>query len=156
VSRCIGAPCSITSPALPALDCASLHGRDQSLPQRLPGLVKTHCATMFAQLDVLVTIPIDDRHCFTHRFSPTGFILNASNSNCCRPIALARIQVKTYPFNSILRKVECGPCWYIEYTRSAIFDIRAAAIVDNSFISGVNFALVIAGYPIYEICSLNS
>ena len=53
----------------PALDCASLHGRDQSLPQRVPRLVKTHCAAMFAQLDVLVTIPIDDRHCFTHRFS---------------------------------------------------------------------------------------
>src|SRR5262245_33377113 len=41
-----------------------------------------------AQLDVLVTIPIDERHCFTQRFSPTGFILNASHSNCCRPIAL--------------------------------------------------------------------
>jgi hypothetical protein len=32
-------------------------------------------------------IPIDNRHCFTHRFSPTGFILNASDSNCCHPIA---------------------------------------------------------------------
>jgi hypothetical protein len=49
--------------------------------------------------DVLVTIPIDDRHCFTQRFSPTGFILNAVDSNCCHPIASARIQVKTYPFN---------------------------------------------------------
>ena len=71
------------TPFCPVLDCASLHGRDQSLPQRLPGLVKTNCAAMFAQLDVLVTIPIDKRHCFTHRFSPTGFILNASDSNCC-------------------------------------------------------------------------
>src|SRR5262249_3237994 len=76
------------TPFCPALDCASLHGCDQSLPQRLPGLVKTHRAAMFAQLDVPLTIPIDDRHCFTHRFSPTGFILNASDSNCCRPIAL--------------------------------------------------------------------
>ena len=50
--------------------------------------VKTHCATMFAQLALLVRIPIDDRHSFTHRFSPTGFILNASDSNCCGPIAL--------------------------------------------------------------------
>jgi hypothetical protein len=58
--------------------------------------------------------------------------------------------------NSILRKVKCGPCWYIEYTRSAILDIRAAATIDNLLISGVNFALIIAGYPIYEICSLNS
>jgi hypothetical protein len=89
------------TPFCPALDCASLHHRDQSLPQRLPGLVKTHCAAMFAQLDVLVTIPIDHCHCFTHRFSPTGFILNASDSNCSLPIALARIQVKTYPISSI-------------------------------------------------------
>src|SRR5882672_3972033 len=51
-----------------------------SLPQRLPGLVKTHCTARFAQLDVLVTIPIDDRHGFTQRFSPTGFILNALDS----------------------------------------------------------------------------
>ena len=78
-------------------------------PQRLPGLVKTHCPAMFAQLDVLVTIPIDDRHCFTHRFSPTGFILNASDSNCCCPILLARIQVKTYPISSILESVVV--CW---------------------------------------------
>jgi hypothetical protein len=48
--------------------------------------------------------PQDNRHCFTHRFSPTGFILNASDSNCCHPIAFARIQVKTYPFNSILQQ----------------------------------------------------
>ena len=94
------------TPFCPALDCASLHGHNQSLPQRLPGLAKTQCAAMFAQLDVLVTIPIDKRRCFTHRFSPTGFILNASDPNCCRPIALARIQVKTYPFSSILCKIK--------------------------------------------------
>jgi hypothetical protein len=33
-----------------------------------------------------LTIPIDHCHCFTQRFSPTGFILNASD--CCHPIAL--------------------------------------------------------------------
>jgi hypothetical protein len=71
----------------------------------LPGLVKTHCAAMFAQLDVLVTIPIDHCHCFIQRFSPTGFILNASDSNCCCPIVLARIQVKTYPFSSISEQI---------------------------------------------------
>ena len=68
------------TPFCPALDCALLHRCDQSLPQRLPGLVKTHCTARFAQLDVLVTIPIDDRHGFTQRFSPTGFILNALDS----------------------------------------------------------------------------
>jgi Putative transposase len=48
------------------------------------------------------TIPIDNHHCFTQRFSPTGFILNASDRNCSRSIASPRIQVKTYPFSSIL------------------------------------------------------
>ena len=43
---------------------------------------------MFAQINVLATIPIDNRYCFTQRFSPTGFILNALDSNCSRPIAL--------------------------------------------------------------------
>src|SRR6266481_10204926 len=47
-----------------------------------------HYAAMLPQVDLLVTIPIDNRRCFTHRFSPTGFILNASDSNCCHPIAL--------------------------------------------------------------------
>ena len=28
----------------------------------------------------LVTIPIGDRHCFSQRFSPMGFILNAPDS----------------------------------------------------------------------------
>src|SRR5262249_25682801 len=46
-SRCIGAPCSITSPALPALDCAWLHGRDRLLTQSVPGLLNTHCAAVF-------------------------------------------------------------------------------------------------------------
>src|SRR5262245_55259008 len=46
-------------------------------------------------LDVLVTIPIDDRHCFTQRFRPTGFILNALDSNWCYRSASARIQVRT-------------------------------------------------------------
>ena len=30
--------------------------------------------------------------------------MNASDSHCCRPIALARIQVKPYPFSSILNR----------------------------------------------------
>jgi hypothetical protein len=57
---------------------------------------------MFAQHAAMVTIPIHNRRCFTQRFSPTGFILNASESRCSRPIVLRRIQVKTYPFRSIL------------------------------------------------------
>src|SRR5262249_47681011 len=47
-------------------------------------------------------------------------------------------------------------CWYIEYTRPAILDIRAAVTIDKRLIAGVNFASEIVGYPIYEICSLNS
>jgi hypothetical protein len=51
------------------------------------------------------TISIDTRHCFTQRFSPTGFILNASDSNCCHPSVSPRIQVKTYPFDLILHQI---------------------------------------------------
>src|SRR5262245_41745164 len=47
-------------------------------------------------------------------------------------------------------------CRYIEYTRPAILDIRAAAIIDNPLILAVNFALIIAGYLMYVICSLYS
>jgi hypothetical protein len=57
---------------------------------------------MFARLAALVAIPIDDRHCFAQRFSPTGFILNALDSIWCHRIASARIQVKTYPFSFAL------------------------------------------------------
>jgi hypothetical protein len=53
----------------------------------------------FALANLPRTIPIDNHHCFTQRFSPTGFILNAFRSNRCHRIASARIQVKTYPFN---------------------------------------------------------
>jgi hypothetical protein len=53
-----------------------------------PARLSITTATMFARLAVLATIPIDDRHCFTHRFSPTGFILNAPDSHYSRPIAL--------------------------------------------------------------------
>jgi hypothetical protein len=74
--------------SLLALYSASLCGCSQSMPPVLPGHLMIYCAALFAQLDVLVTIPIDYRRCFTQRFSPTGFILNASHSNCCHPIAL--------------------------------------------------------------------
>jgi hypothetical protein len=67
-----------------------------------PARLTITSATMFARLAALVAIPIDDRHCFAQRFSPTGFILNALDSIWCHRIASARIQVKTYPFNSIL------------------------------------------------------
>jgi hypothetical protein len=36
---------------------------------------------LFAQVHVLDTIPIDNRYSFIQRFSPTGFILNAPDSN---------------------------------------------------------------------------
>jgi len=41
-------------------------------------------------------------HWFTHRLSPTGFILNVLDCYCYYLITPARIQVKTYPFSSIL------------------------------------------------------
>ena len=50
-----------------------------------------------------------------------------------------------------------GPrCSYTEYTRPAILDIRAAVTIDKLLIAGVTFELMIVGFPIYEICSINS
>ena len=57
---------------------------------------------MFARRAALVPVPIGDRHCFTQRFSPTGFILNASEPTNLTQSFCPRIQVKTYPSNSIL------------------------------------------------------
>jgi hypothetical protein len=59
----------------------------------------TNLASPFILPNLILTIPIDKRHCFAQRFSPTGFILNASDSNGCAQSLYARIQVKTYPFN---------------------------------------------------------
>jgi hypothetical protein len=43
--------------------------------------------------------------CIAHSHNRIGFILNALDSNWCHRIASARIQVKTYPFISILREL---------------------------------------------------
>src|SRR5512134_231165 len=72
----------------PTCSCVAPVGCSQSLAQMPYGRLMTTSAPMFAQLHVLDTIPIDNRYGFTQRFSPTGFILNASDSNCSRPIAL--------------------------------------------------------------------
>jgi len=45
-------------------------------------------ASLFTLPNLILTIPIGKRHWFTQRFSPTGFILNALDSNYCHPIAL--------------------------------------------------------------------
>jgi hypothetical protein len=87
----------------PILYGVSPPGRNQSLRQRRPGIFITNRAVTSALANLPRTIPIDKRHCFTQRFSPTGFNLNALDSNWCHPIASARIQVKTYPFSSILQ-----------------------------------------------------
>ncbi len=92
-------PVSLLTSCWPILYCGSPPGRNHSLRQRWPGIVITNRAAKSALTNLLLTIPIDTPHCFTQRFSPTGFILNASDSNCCHPIASARIQVKTYPFS---------------------------------------------------------
>jgi hypothetical protein len=77
---------------------------NQSFASKTARSSATNYAGRSALDNLLSTIPIDNRRCFTQRFSPTGFILNASHCNCCYPIASARIQVKTYPFSSILRR----------------------------------------------------
>ena len=79
----------------------SLPSCSQSLHQRLPDVLMINRAVIFTLPNLILTIPIDNRHCFTQRFSPTGFILNALDSNGCHRIASARIQVKTYLFNSL-------------------------------------------------------
>jgi hypothetical protein len=43
-------------------------------------------------------------------------------------------------------------CRYIQHTRPALLDIRAAVTIDNLLIAGVNSAPVIVGCPIHEIC----
>jgi len=40
-----------------------------------------------------------------HRFSPTGFNPNALDDTYCHRIVSARIQVKSYPINSILGEI---------------------------------------------------
>jgi hypothetical protein len=55
--------------------------------------------------DARIELISPTNHSYPHstgRFSPTGFILNALDSNCCHRIASARIQLKTYPYTSIL------------------------------------------------------
>jgi hypothetical protein len=76
-------------------------GCNHSSAQIPPGRLMTTSTAMFAQVNVLITIHIDHRYCFTQRFSPTGFILNGPDSNCSRPILSARIQDKTCTFSSI-------------------------------------------------------
>jgi hypothetical protein len=84
-SLCIGSPCPITSPFLAPLSRPLRH---TIATNRCPVFSRPHCAAMLAQVDLIVTIPIDKRRWFTHRFSPTGFILNAPDPNYCRPIAI--------------------------------------------------------------------
>jgi hypothetical protein len=85
----------------PNFSCVASVGCSQSSAQMPPGRLMITAAALFAQVHLLVTIPIDNRLCFTQRFSPTGFILNAPDSNCSRPILSARIQDKTCTFNAI-------------------------------------------------------
>jgi hypothetical protein len=42
-------------------------------------------AFIFTLPNLILTIPIDTRHCFTQRFSPTGFIPNALDSKLLSP-----------------------------------------------------------------------
>ena len=68
--------------------------------QFTPGRLTTHCAAMLVQVRLLVTIPIDNRRCFSHRFSPTGFILNASDSNLLSPNR-SRLAFRLKPIRSV-------------------------------------------------------
>src|ERR671914_3145013 len=65
----------------PTFSCVASVGCSQSPAQIPPRRLITTSAAMFAQANVLVTIPIDNRCCFTQRFSPTGFIQNAPDSH---------------------------------------------------------------------------
>jgi hypothetical protein len=76
-----------------------------------PARLTITSAAMFARLPALVTIPIYNCRCFTQRFSPTRFILNASDSNCSPQSLSARIQDKTCPiqFNPpAITELDCG------------------------------------------------
>src|SRR6266498_4332501 len=66
----------------PTSSCVASVGCSQSSTQMPPGPLTTTSAAIFAQLNPPVTIPIDNRCCFTQRFSPMGFIQNAPDSHC--------------------------------------------------------------------------
>ena len=51
------------------------------------------------------TIPIDNRHCFTQRFSPTGFILNASDLQLLSPNRSA-LAFRLKPIRSVQSQAE--------------------------------------------------
>ena len=65
----------------------------------MPGCLMTNSSAMSALADILLTIPIDNRRCFTQRFSPTGFIRMRPTPKSASVTISARIQVKTYAFN---------------------------------------------------------
>jgi hypothetical protein len=65
----------------PTFSCVASIGCIQSSAQISPGRLMTISDALFAQVHVLDTIPIDNRYSFIQRFSPTGFILNAPDSN---------------------------------------------------------------------------
>ena len=93
----------------PTFSRVALVGCGQSSTQIPPGRLMTTSAAMCAQV-VLVTIPIGNRCCFTQRFSPTGFILNAPDSlTAIIATPYARIQDKTCTFSSIL----APPCGHL-------------------------------------------
>ena len=87
----IGSTCFIISPLLGRLSIAFRYpvATNRCVNDAPACLLTINGAAMSALANLLGTIPIDIRHCFTHRFSPTGFILNASDCNCCHPIVFS-------------------------------------------------------------------
>ena len=84
----------------------SLPGCSQSLHQRLSGVLISNRAVIFILPNLILTIPIDNRHCFTHRFSPTGFILNALDSTAVTQSF--RLAFRLKPIRSIQSYAEFG------------------------------------------------
>src|SRR5207247_656858 len=69
----------------PILTSDVLAGGSHKSTRMRPARHAITSTAMFARLPAMVTIPIDNRHCFTQRFSPTGFILNASGLSLLSP-----------------------------------------------------------------------
>ena len=65
----------------PILTSDVLAGGSHKSTRMRPARHAITSTAMFARRAARVSIPINNPHCFIQRFSPTGFILNASTSN---------------------------------------------------------------------------
>ena len=101
-SQCSAVFCSAILPATSPRYSArsSLLAARNHIPYRPIILLLTTAASIY--LLVSCSIPIGNDSCLSQRFSPMGFNLNAPVLPSYHQSFCARIQVKTYTFNSIL------------------------------------------------------